>query len=45
MDPNSRIYQELRTIMVNLDNAKRTRDWEAVDRASQRVAELIVSDY
>lgn len=33
---------ELKTIYLNLERAQRFRDWKAVDRATQRLAELLM---
>jgi hypothetical protein len=39
----NRKYMELRTILVNLECAQVNRNWEAVDRATQRLAELTMA--
>jgi len=35
------VNAELRTIFVNLEIAQRQRNWDAVDRATTRLAELL----
>lgn len=40
-----RLEQELKTVLINLENAQRWRDWAAVDRASQRLAQQIFDMY
>jgi len=34
---------ELRTIALNLANAEQQRNWEAVDRATQRLSEYVMN--